>query len=140
MIYVLNTETECRAIESKEAADRKWLNVECRRDWNSMEQAADVARKLSDASGELYLATDSGEWCLPRYDVIRAPKVGDAVSYSFNGDSYPCGHIAKISDSMKLITTTDGKKFYRRKLSGSWVRNSTWSLIQGHHREQNPSF
>jgi len=87
-----------------------------------------------------FLACDAGDHCWPRYSVKMAPQVGDEVSYSFNGDTYPCGTITKISDSYKQITTSEGRKFYRRKLTGAWINNGTWSLVGGHRHEQNPHF
>jgi hypothetical protein len=72
--------------------------------------------------------------------VVEVPKIGDAVSYAFNGDSYPCGYVTKVSKDYRIITTTDGKRFFRRRLSGAWVNGGTWSLVPGHRYEQNPSF
>lgn len=86
-----------------------------------------------------FIVTDEGEGCFPRYDVIQAPQLGDDVSYSFNGDSYPCGKIITISATMKTIKTSEGKVFYRHRETGSW-KSGPWSLIQGTISEQNPHF
>lgn len=58
--------------------------------------------------GDSYVAIDNGPWHYPRYDVIRRPYVGDLVSKSFNGDSYPRGTIVKISDSLRRVETDTG--------------------------------
>ena len=111
-----------------------------RHDLTSYGQAADVAFFLTEQTGRLHIATDAGEWMYPRYDVIEAPKVGDKVSYAFNGDYYPCGEIVSISESLKVIKTSTGKRFYRRKLTGAWINNGTWCLIPGHVSRLNPEF
>lgn len=111
-----------------------------RHDLTSYGQAADVAAYLTETTGRLHIATDAGEWVYPRYDVIEPPKVGDEVSYAFNGDYYPCGEIVSISESLKVIKTSSGKRFYRRKLTGAWLNNGTWSLIPGHVSRLNPEF
>jgi hypothetical protein len=80
----------------------------------------------------LYIATDDGKWSWPQFDVIKAPKVGDKVSQSFNGDSYPRGEIVSVSKSLKLVTTSTGHKFYRRGKSGAWLVNKYASMIPGH--------
>lgn len=110
--------------------------IESRWDWKTMGDACRIACLL----GSEYIPTDAGPNVSPRYDVIKLPQVGDKVSYAFNGDSYPCGTIKSISESKKLIVTTEGQKFYRRRNTGSWVYNGTWSLQAGHCYKQNPSF
>lgn len=111
-------------------------NLESRNDWRTFEAAKEIAVKL----GTGYIAADSGANVSPRYDVVALPKVGDKVSYAFNGDYYPCGTITNISASLKLITTSEGQKFYRRGQTGKWVYNGTWSLVQGHISRLNPEF
>ena len=122
---------------------RHAANVEDRNDWKTYEAAVELAKLL----GEGYVATDSGPNVSPRFDVIELPKVGDAVSYRFNGDSYPCGYVTSISKTLKKITATEDKNgtkvehhFFRRRLSGAWIKNGTWGLSPGHVYEQNPSF
>ncbi len=114
-----------------------WAN---RNDFDSFMLAQAIADSASRLTGRTYIATDSGEGCYPRYDVIEAPAVGEEVSYAFNGDYYPCGTIVSISKSMKLITTSTGRKFYRSRQSGSWLNGGMWSLVSGHISEKNPSF
>ena len=109
-----------------------------RYNFESFEQAQEVADAASIFEGVDYIATDAGEWCSPRYDVIRAPQVLDPVSYAFNGDAYPCGYIKTISKTMKKITTTTGKTFYRKRNTGSWVSAPCWFMVEGHISERNP--
>lgn len=104
------------------------------------EHAAGVAKVLTDKTGDLWIATDAGPGVYPRYDVVEAPKVGEKVSYAFNGDYYPCGEIVSISESLRVIKTSSGKRFYRRKLTGAWINNGTWCLVPGHVSRLNPEF
>jgi len=99
-----------------------------------------IAIQAESATGKEYLPVDNGEWVSPRYDVIEAPCVGDKVSCGFNGDYYPEGEIVKISKNFKIITTSAGKKFYRKGLTGHWVHSKMWALVAGHHEEKNPHF
>jgi predicted Zn-dependent protease len=121
----------------KEAAS---TNYESRWDWKSLEDAEKIAAAATEYSGELYIAVDAGEWVSNRYDVILAPKVGDKVSYAFNGDYYPDGEIVSISKSMKKITTSSGKSYYRKRNTGAWVYSKTWTMVKGHKSELNPHF
>lgn len=99
--------------------------------------AATLTAKLA----KIHLPCDLGGWVSPRYRVILAPMVGDPISYEFNGDAYPCGYIKSISDSYRLITSDKGERFYRRKLSGSWLKQGgTWSLVMGHISKYNREF
>ncbi len=112
-------------------------------DWKSFEQVEGIAKYLTAMTGKTYLGSDAGPSTSPRFDIMEAPKVGDEVSYSFNGDTYPDGTIVKISPKW-MVTTSTGKR-YNRSRSGvgdSWrsVGGGTWSLIPGHHSELNPSF
>jgi hypothetical protein len=118
---------------------------ENRNDWKTMAAAEEVARAL----GAEYIATDAGPYVSPRYDVQALPKVGDPVSYSFNGDSYPCGHVARISAGPmfrrivveeKHDTYTRTEVFWRRGRTGSWVKDGMWYLIPGHVNKRNPEF
>lgn len=101
---------------------------------------ADAANAFGGYDGGKLVATDATASTSPRYDVIRAPTIGDKVSYSFNGDSYPDGEIVKISDSLRVVKTNTGSVYYRRMLTGSWRKDGTWTLIRGHRNERNPSF
>jgi hypothetical protein len=118
----------------------KGQHYETPNDWKSFAQVTKIARLLSVNTGRTFLPVDHGSHTSPRYGIVEPPKVGDAVSYSFNGDSYPDGYVEKITKTFQ-ITTTTGHKYLRRKLSANWLRTGgTWSLIPGHVYEQNPSF
>jgi hypothetical protein len=72
--------------------------------------------------------------------MTNLPAINDQVSFAFNGDYYPCGVIAKISKNHKIITTSDGQKFYRQGEDNKWKMHKTWSLVKGHIERQNPHF
>lgn len=72
------------------------------------------------------------------YKIYKKPKIGDKVSYGFNGDYNPCGEIATISPTMKKITTTTGHSFYNRKGTATWKMHNTWTMVNGHYYERNP--
>lgn len=132
-------------------------DCENRNDWKTYEQAAEVAAAL----GPKYQATDAGPYVSPRYDVIDLPQVGQEVSYTFNGDYYPCGKIVSISKGpafRRIVAEEDlgwnhnlGRRvtkrhvFHRRcrdgkPTGGAWIMDGTWSMIQGHHNKTNPEF
>lgn len=107
----------------------------------SFDEATRLAQEATKVMGEVYLPVDRTASTSPRYGITIAPKLGEPVSYSFNGDTTPCGEISKISDSYYRIQTTTGKVFYRRHKTASWImKGGTWSLVNGHIRERNPSF
>jgi hypothetical protein len=136
MLYVLVERKNNKITRAVVVEGRAGSAAETRNDWRTFEAAKEVAVAL----GPQYIATDAGSHVSPRYDVIALPKVGDEASYAFNGDSYPCGKIVRISKSLKLIVTTEGQKFYRVRETGCWKYNRTWSLTAGHVYKQNPSF
>ena len=110
-------------------------------DVRTAEEAVRLAGEATAVTEEVYLPCDRSSSVSPRYGIIRAPKLGDPVSYSFNGDTTPCGVISKISDSYYRIQTTTGKVFYRRHHTSSWImQGGTWSMVSGHYRARNPSF
>lgn len=114
-----------------------WQN---RNDWKSYERVQRIARLLEATTSKKFLATDAGPHVSPRYDIIEPPKVGDKVSYGFNGDYYPDGEIVKITKTYQ-ITTSTGNKYLRRRNTGTWLRTGgTWALVPGHINERNPSF
>jgi hypothetical protein len=138
LYFALNTDTATvlDTHEAAQAARAAGTQVVARHDFASLADAEAVAAQ----AGAEYMAIDNGSNVWPRFDVIRAPRVGDAVSMAFNGDSYPDGEITSISASGRLVTTSTGAKYYRRKLTGRWVKGGTWTLSQGHHERRNPSF
>jgi hypothetical protein len=110
------------------------------RDAESFEEASTWARYLTAMTGNLWLPADATASTSPRYSVFEAPKVGDLVSYGFNGDCYPCGEIEKITKGWR-ITTSTGKKFSRYKQTAGWrAVGGTWSMVAGHVEERNPHF
>lgn len=141
MLYVKTVRDPAGVLLAASASDKypgdpQARSFETRNDWKTFDAALEVAEVL----GTEYLATDAGQWTSPRYDVIKLPQIGDKVSKAFNGDSYPCGEIASISKSLRLITTTEGSKFYRVRETGSWRNHGTWFLSPGHVSKLNPSF
>ena len=114
-----------------------WQN---RWDWASFQEVTRLASYITAMSGKTYVAVDNGNGCSPRYDVQRAPAIGDEVSYGFNSDYYPDGVVVKVSKTLQ-VTTSTGSTYRRRGNSGSWCKpGGTWSLVMGHIYEQNPHF
>lgn len=111
-------------------------------DLKSFDQAEELAEEAYRATGELFLACDKGEWVTPRYDVIRAPKVGNPVSFGFNGDYYPDGYITKVGGTnCSRVYTDTGSVYRRRRRSATWLKaGGTWCMVSGHIDERNPHF
>lgn len=126
--------------EANEATKDNGGRYESRWDWKSLEVVEALAAKLTAVTGDLYLGQDKGRHTSPRFDIYKAPKIGDEVSMGFNGDYYPCGKIATISKTMKKITTTNGTVFYRRGTGACWLNAKTFAMIPGVHDERNPHF
>lgn len=125
------------SLSPEDQSDRSWKNSW---DWKSFEEVERLARYVTAMTGKLYLPVDRTSGVSPRFDIVDAPKVGDPVSYSFNGDTYPCGVITKITKGWK-ITTSEGKVFNRFKQTSGWrMVGGTWWMVSGHHYEQNPHF
>ena len=111
-------------------------------DWElkSFEQAETKAVQETKKYGRPHIAVDRGQYHHPQFSTIAIPQIGDPISYAFNGDYYPDGYIKSISKTLKVVTSTTGNKYYRRRQTGSWIKNGTWSMVQGHIERQNPSF
>jgi uncharacterized Fe-S cluster-containing radical SAM superfamily enzyme len=109
-------------------------------DWDikSFDHAIEIAQNATNETGFTYLPVDKGEWTSPRYSITKAPMIGDKVSKAINGDSYIEGEIVAVSKSFRMVTTSSGKKFYRRKFSASWVYAQHFYLVQGHEEKRNP--
>lgn len=147
MIYVLIQNGEVAAVSSDYPKDGTgffvrgqrdgWQN---RNDWRSFEEAELIADQVTRFTGKRFIPIDCGPNVYPQFDVIECPTIGDDTSYTFNGDYYPCGKITSISKSLKLIRTSDGKAFYRRKRTGAWLYRGTWALVPGTIRRWNPEF
>lgn len=110
------------------------------RDFENREQADTMSKYLTAMTGKTYLGVDEGSGVSPRYRVVKAPKLGEKVSKTFNGDTYPCGEIVKITPTW-IVTTSTGHKFRRFKETGGWreAGRGFW-LTGGHVYEQNPHF
>ncbi len=96
-------------------------NWTSRWDFKTFEDATRIAHSATQNLGTLFVPVDSGPCVSPRYDVAQAPKVGDKVSYGFNGDYYPDGEIVNVFKTLQ-VTTSTGNVYRRRKQSGSWLR------------------
>lgn len=140
MCYITFQNGVAKSVETDLSIRNSFPESQDRWSWNSFAQVEKIAAELSENTSKKYIATDAGLSCFPRYGVMEMYLIGDGVSISFNGDSYPAGTIVSISKCNKIIMTDTGKKFLRRKSTGSWVNNSFWFLRIGHHSEQNPSF
>ncbi len=120
--------------------DPSWIS---RHDITSFEHAEQIASQANVlvGAGPVLIPVDNGENCWPRYDVVEAPVVGDKVSRCINGDYYPDGEIVKVSgQNNRIVTTSTGRKYYRRRLSGAWVADKFYSMARGHISRLNPEF
>jgi hypothetical protein len=124
--YKLAVATECTVLN--------------RNDWATEHEAAVMADEATKLTGKLHIATDAGAYTYPRFDVIEAPQIGAEISRAFNGDYYPEGKIAKISPTLKKITTDTGNTFYRQGNSGRWLSDGIWSMVPGHVAKWNREF
>ena len=110
-------------------------------DIKTFDEATRLAEEATQVTGRDWLPVDRGDYIAPRFGVVEAPQVGDAVSYTFNGDYYPCGHIIKISDGYYRIQTTTGEVFYRRHHSCTWKqKGGMWVMVKGHTDRQSREF
>jgi hypothetical protein len=94
-------------------------------------------------TGVEHIIFNSADESWPFWEVSRLPQIGDEISYGFNGDSYPCGTIVKISKTMKKITGSGGDTFYRSpkpRQQSTWRKHKTWTMTFGHTEKRNPSF
>lgn len=142
MIFVLfNQANEVVGVADRlTAAYATGHRYESRHDWTSKEQVDAIAAQLTEHTGYLFLGLDNGRNVKPRFDIFKAPKVGDVVSMGFNGDFYPCGRIVSISKTMKKIVTDNDTIFWRRGESARWLNSGTFVLVAGERNERNPHF
>jgi hypothetical protein len=113
---------------------------ENRNDWQSFPEVEMIAAEVTAFTGEIHIGVDNGPGHYPRYDIAKVPTIGDEVSMSFNGDTYPLTKVKSVSKDFRIVTTECGKKFYRSKQTGGWRHDQTWWLVCGHHYAQNPHF
>lgn len=104
--------------------------------------AEQIAKDATKLSGDLYLVSDAGDHVHPRFDVFKAPQVGDAVSKEFNGDAYSCGKIVSIGNGPTMLIKTDTNQTFKRRNSraGSWAAGSVtspFSMVPGHVEKRN---
>jgi hypothetical protein len=120
--------------------DPAWIN---RHDIQSFEHAEQIAAQANAliGAGTALIPVDSGEGCYPRYDVVEAPTIGQKVSRALNGDYYPDGEIVKISGKEhRIVTTSTGRKYYRRRQSSVWIADKIYAMVHGHISRLNPEF
>lgn len=120
--------------------DPSWIS---RHDIKSFEHAQTIAAQANAmlGAGNVFIPVDSGDNCYPRYDVVQAPKVGEEVSRALNGDFYPDGEIVKVSGKdHRIVTTSTGRKYYRRRQSSVWIADKFYSMVRGHISRLNPEF
>lgn len=131
--------TTCSFIPTNEVQEciQNGHNIQSPSDWKKLE---DIEYILNMIDQEFYMLVDNGANVLPRFDIIQKPKVGDPVSYAFNGDYREDGEIVKISKSLKVITTSTGNKYYRKDKTASWKREQTWTLVYGRKNVLNQEF
>lgn len=110
-----------------------------RNDIKTWDEAEAIAAAATTLKGRRFLATETeGRW--PRFDVIAAPEVGDACSYAFNGDYYPDGVVARISPDFRIVTSSTGKRYFRRRRAGAWLHKGMWCLVAGRVSRLNQEF
>ena len=108
--------------------------------FENRQEAIDRAIELTLSTGNHHIAYEAGYVCSP-WAVVEMPKIGDEVSMGFNGDSYTCGTITKITKTYR-ITTSQGVKFSRVG-DFNWKqggKSGTFSMIKGHVEKRNPHF
>lgn len=129
-------------IASHHATLRTWVDAE-----NLAEAANRFAIRTSpeDCWHETtFVPVDRGRNVSPRYDVVPLFKVGEEVSKTINGDYYPIGKVARVSDGPLyrriVVEGEDGATvFWRNGRSESW-REGSWRLVRGVVDKRNPDF
>lgn len=140
LYFKFNAANELTAVsESPSDHWRGWIS---RWDIKNLARASEIAAQATALTGELHIADDQGSCVTPRYDVVIAPKIGDKVSYAFNGDYYPDGTIVHVTPgTLRVIKTSTGKTYYKRGDKARWIQTGgTWTLVSGHHDRRNPEF
>jgi hypothetical protein len=124
-------------LTSEQHSDKAWQS---RWDWPDFATVARLAKYLTAMTGKTYLPVDNGSGHSPQFDVVDAPKVGDEVSYGFNGDYTPDGTVVKVSPTFQ-VTTSSGRVYRRKGTTSGWYQaGGTWGLVRGHIDERNPHF
>lgn len=134
----LGITSDYKDTEINEYEDAEWVS---RWNWDTAAEAQKVADAAEARSGHVFLVSDRGGWVSPRFDVVEAPRIGDKVSKSFNGDSYPDGEIVKIAKNYRYVQTSTGRKYWKKGKTASFVlTGGTFYMISGHVEERNPHF
>jgi len=89
------------------------------------------ATLTANLKGEGYTVADNGLNVWPRFEVIEAPKVGDAVCAKLGGDLRSDGEIVSVSPSLKVIRTSTGSVYRRRRSSAVWLRDRHARMVIG---------
>ena len=112
------------------------------RDCKTLLEAETFAASITAFTGQLHIGVDRGPYISPRYDVVEPPRVGEPVSYAFNGDYYPDGVVTHVTKgTFRIVKTDTGSVYYRHKKSGAWIKKGgTWSLVKGHIKRFNREF
>lgn len=110
--------------------------------YESREHAERVAKAAEEFLGIPFLVSVDTYVSNPleRYDVFKAPSLGEQISTGFNGDYRPCGIIQSISKDFREIRSSEGMVFRRKAESESWVSQGIWYMVKGHRNEDNPHF
>lgn len=96
--------------------DKKSNWVSDRDELQTMEQVTKYAEEITTFTGELHIPIDHGDYTFPRFEIMKMFVVGQEISKYFNGDSYPDETIKKISDGLRIITSTSGNRYFRYKI------------------------
>lgn len=137
--FVIDNEMNVKQVTS-EFNYKNESQIVDRWDFKTLDDAIKIAESANLLNKNVsYLAVDRGLGVAPRFDVIEAPKVGDLVSRTLNGDYYPDGEIVKVTPGFKTIKTSTGSS-YRLTKNGTWAMNRYWLLVKGHRSELNPHF
>lgn len=109
-------------------------------DITSWKQAEEVAASIEGPVK--YMAVDKGamnEW--PRYDVVRAWKIGDHVKMVFHGDGFDCGLVCRVSKDAHRVRVTGraGPRGGRKPLTFKRVgRSGVWKCGAFHLEHFSP--
>lgn len=111
-----------------------------RHDWerSSLKCVTELAEHATKQFGQQYIPTHNQS--MTEFGMVAVPKVGDEVSYAFNGDYCPCGTIVRVTDKFTVITST-GDRFRRVKNTAGWKKEGgTWWLVNGHDDRRSEEF
>lgn len=129
-----------KVLYREDGTDIDYDNYVDRWDITSFEEVEAYVADLKAISDTNYIACDSGPNVSPRYSVSKMFRIGEEVSMSFNGDTYPVGKVARITKGL-MVVTDKGDKFNRYKKTGGWFKiQSPFCLVRGNMFEQNPHF